>query len=151
MPGFTNRGKFAILATYFRADGTQSPGAFSARLTKTTAPTADINLFSELTEIAAGNGYSAGGIALARNATDFDVITEDDVNDRALIQTKDLVWNASGGPIPSDSVGAEDLVICDDEVSPQVIGYFSLGGTPIVISDTQALTLQNPEFRLNEV
>jgi len=150
MPGITNRGKYAFLAAYFRADVTQEPTGFSARLiTNAVAPGPDTNLFSELTEITAGNGYTAGGLALNRNATDFDVLTEDDTNDRALIQTKDLVWNASGGTIPSAGNPAVDVVICDDEVAPQVIGHMSLGSS-VTVSSGQSLTLQDPEFRLGD-
>lgn len=152
MPGITNRGKYAFLATYFRADAQFEPTAFSARLvTAAVAPGPDTNLASELTEIAAGNGYTAGGISLGRNATDFDVITEDDVNDWAYIQIRDLVFTAGGGPIPATGDGAQTLIIADDDTTPNAIGYMSLGASPVVVSDGQSLTLQNPEFRLTEV
>ena len=149
MPGMTNRGKYAMLGTYFRADLTHEPAGFSARLiTNAVVPTADTNLFSELTEITAGNGYTAGGLSLGRNSTDFDVLTEDDTNDRALVQVKDLVWTAAGGPIPSAGDPASYLVIVDDEVAPQVILYFSLGSA-VSVSATQSLTVQDAEGRLN--
>ena len=56
-------------------------------------------------KIAAGNGYTANGISVARNTTDWDVLTQDDTNDRALVQLKNIVWTASGGPIPSSGGG----------------------------------------------
>lgn len=144
----TNRFKYAALGTYFRADATQEPTGFRARLiTSAAAITADTNLASELTELANGNGYTTGGIALGRNSTDFDVLTEDDVNDRALVQIRDLVWTAAGGPIPASGAGASELSLEDDEVSPQVIGGFSLTG-PITVSDGQTLTVQDAEIRL---
>ena len=150
MPGTTNRWKYASLATYFRNDATQTPGGFSGRLiTNAVVPNEDTNLFSELTEIAVGNGYVAGGISLNRNATDFDVLTEDDVNNRGLVQIKDLVWNASGGPIPASGSGASYLITCDDEASPQVNGFHSLGSA-VSVSDGQSLTIQDVEFRLDE-
>ncbi len=152
MPGMTNRGKYAILGTYFRADTTLTPGGFSAQLiTNAVVPGPGTDLVSELTEIAAGNGYAAGGISLGRNATDFDVLTEDDVNNWALVQIRDLVWTAAGGPIPASGSGASYVILGDDDATPNVVGYASLGGSPITVSDGQSLTLQNTEFRLTEV
>jgi len=116
------------------------------------APTADINTKSELTEIATGNGYTAGGISLNRDATDFDVLTEDDTNDRALIQIKDLVWTASGGNLPASGNGARYAILTDDNVtlgSREVWTYFDLVSDRTV-STGQTLTLTNCELRLNE-
>jgi hypothetical protein len=115
-------------------------------------PTADTNLMSDLTEIATGNGYTSGGISLSRNATDFDVLTEDDTNDIAYVQVKDIVWTASGGTLPSDGNGATYAVITDDNAtvsSRQVYHYGSLGSARVV-SDGQTLTIQNFEIRLAE-
>jgi hypothetical protein len=120
-------------------------------LVKTT-PTADTNVMTDLTEVAAGNGYTAGGISVARNATDFDVLTEDDTNDKALVQIKDIVWTASGGPLPSDSAGATYAVITDDNAtvgSRDVYHYGSLGSARVV-STGQTLTIQNFEIDLTE-
>ena len=59
----TNRGKYNFLAWLFR--GVTPPTNFYVALvTSATAPTADTNTFSELTEIAAGNGYTTGGYSL---------------------------------------------------------------------------------------
>lgn len=150
MPGMTNRGKYAMLGTYYRGDATQEPTGFRARLvTNAAVPGPDTNLASELTEINAGNGYVANGISLGRNSTDFDIFIEDDVNDRGYVQIRDLVWTAGGGPIPSSGTGAYYLSIEDDEVSPQVVNYFDLSG-PVSVSDGQSLTIQNAEIRLNE-
>jgi hypothetical protein len=115
-------------------------------------PTADTNVLGDLTEIAAGNGYTSGGTSLARNSTDFDVLTEDDTNDYALVQVKDIVWTASGGALPSDSVGATYAVITDDNGtvgSRDVYHYGSLGGARVV-SSGQTLTIQNFEIRITE-
>lgn len=151
MAGFTNRGKFNILGRYFR--GVAFPTNFYAALvTSAVAPVADTNTKSELTEIAAGNGYTTGGISLTRNSTDFDVLTEDDTNDRALVQIKDLVWTASGGPIPSSGSGARYMILTDDNVtqgSREVEFYWDLAADRTV-SDGQTLTIQNAELRINE-
>lgn len=151
MAGWTNRGKYLALGVFFR--GVAAPTAFyMALVTSAAAPGADLNTLSELTEIAAGNGYTSGGISVARNATDFDVYTEDDANDRALIQIKDLVWTASGGTLPASGGGARYAVLTDDNVtvgSRQVVGFFDLSSDRSV-SSGQTLTLQDCEFRLTE-
>ncbi len=150
MAGWTNKGKYAALALWSRNTAPTTTNYYMA-LVKST-PTPDTNTMADLTEIAAGNGYTSGGIAIARNATDFDVLTEDDTNDIAYVQIKDIVWTASGGPIPSDSAGATYAVITDDNVtvgSRLVYHYASLGGARVV-SDGQTLTIQNFEIRLTE-
>lgn len=151
MPGFTNRGKESALDWIFR--GTTIPTNFYVALvTNAAAPTADTNLMSDLTEIAAGNGYTAGGIQLNRNATDFDTLTEDDTNDRGLIQIRDLTWTASGGNLPASGSGARYAVLTDDNVTVanrEVIAFWDLTADRVV-SDGQPLTLQNCELRLSE-
>lgn len=75
MSGITNRGKYWLLDQVFR-NATEVTSLYAALVTSAVAPTVNTNTFSELTEIAAGNGYTAGGIALTRNSTDFDALTE---------------------------------------------------------------------------
>lgn len=149
MAGWTNRGKYDCLALWTR--GASPATAFYVALVKST-PNADTNTMSDLTEVAAGNGYTSGGISVARNSTDFDVLTEDDTNDKALAQIKDIVWTASGGPLPSDSAGATYAVITDDNgtvASRDVFHYGSLGSARVV-SSGQTLTIQNFEIDLAE-
>ncbi len=76
--GWTNRGKFLILDSYFRDQN--EPASFEVHLvTSATAPDADTNILTDLTEIADGNGYTqTTGYALARNTTDFDAPMEFD-------------------------------------------------------------------------
>src|SRR5919106_3038212 len=149
MAGWTNKGKFRVLNIVFRNSG--APTNFYVTLcTSAVAPSADTNTLSELTEIASGNGYATGGFQLTKNATDFDVLTEDDANDRGLIQVKDVTWTASGGPIPASGNGARWAVLTDDNAIVairEVLAYFDLVSDRTV-SDTQALTLQNIELRL---
>jgi hypothetical protein len=126
--GWTNKGKMSILEAYFRNTGSPT-NYYVALVTATTTPIADINTFSELTEITAGNGYATGGFQLAKNDTDFDVLTEDDTNDRGYVQIKDIVWTASGGSIPSAGDGARHAVLLDDSVtiaSREVYAYWDL-------------------------
>ena len=151
MAGWTNKGKYRALGWIFRAD-TEPTNFYVALVTSATAPTADINTLGELTEIAAGNGYTSGGYQLTPGATDFDVHTEDDDNDRGLVQIKDVVWTASGGPIPASGSGARYAVLTDDNATVanrEVLGYWDLTSDRQV-SDGQTLTLQNCELRINE-
>jgi len=123
-----------------------------ALVTSAVAPVADTNTKSELTEIANGNGYTTGGYQLTRNATDFDVWTEVDASDYALLQIKDVVWTASGGPIPASGNGARYAVLTDDNVtqgSREVYFYWDLVSDRSV-SSGQTLTLQDMETRVTE-
>lgn len=151
MAGFTNRGKKLIFDTYFRG-ATAPTNLYVALVTSATAPTADTNTLGDMTEIAAGNGYTTGGYSLSRNGTDFDTLTEDDANDRADLQIKDIVWTASGGSIPASGSGARYAVLIDDNVtvgSRQVLAFWDLSSDRS-ISTGQTLTLQNCELRLTE-
>jgi len=151
MAGWTNRGKQAILDAYFRNTGAPT-NFYVALVTSATAPDPDTNVLGDLTEIAAGNGYTSGGYQLDRNSTDFDTLTEDDANDRALVQVKDVSWTASGGPIPASGNGARYAVLTDDDgtvANREVLAYWDLSSDRTV-SDGQTLTLQDLELRLNE-
>jgi len=151
MAGWTNRGKYLALNGYFRNTG--MPTSFYLALVRATnAPGPATNLLSDLVEITAGNGYAAGGQAVARNNTDFDVLTEDDSGNRALIQLKNFPWTATGGPLPLSGLGARYAVLLDDNATPanrQVIAYWDLGSA-ITLADTQMLTVQDSELDLNE-
>lgn len=149
--GWMNRGKYLALGMVFR-NTTEPTNYYLFLVTSATTPTADHNTKSELTEIATGNGYTAGGISINRDATDFDVYTEDDGNDRALVQLKNMVWTASGGSLPSSGNGARYAILSDDNAtlgSRELIAYFDLVSDR-TISDTQTLTLIDCELRLTE-
>ena len=148
---WTNKGKYAILNSYFRATGTPT-NFYIALATSAVAPTVDTNTFGQLTEIATGNGYTTGGYQLTRNATDFDAINEDDTGNSGSIQIKDVTWTASGGSIPDTGNGARYALLTDDNGtvgSREVYAFWDLGADRQV-SDTQVLTLQNLELRLQE-
>lgn len=151
MAGWTNKGKVRVMNGFFRATNIPT-NLYVALVTSATAPTADTNTFSDLTEIAAGNGYTAGGFQLNRNATDFDTLSEDDTNDRGDLQIKDVAWTASGGPIPSSGDGARYAILTDDDATQanrEVIAFWDLSSDRTV-SSGQTLTLQNLELRLTE-
>lgn len=144
---WTNRGAFLAFDSYFRATGTPT-NFFVALCTSAIAPTVDTNTLGGLTEIAAGNGYTAGGFSLNRNSTDFDSHVEDDSTDLDQIQVKDVTWTASGGPIPASGSGARWAVLLTDEATVgnrQVIAFFDLVSDRTV-SSGQPLTLQNIEL-----
>ena len=148
---WTNRGKYAILNSYFRATGTPT-NFYVALITSSTAPTVDTNTLGELTQIEGANGYTDNGQSLNRNSTDFDQIFEDDTENSGSIQIKDVTWTASGGTLPSVGAGARYAVLTDDNATPanrEVIAFWDLGADRKV-SDTQDLTLQDLELRLQE-
>jgi hypothetical protein len=112
--------------------------------TAASAPTKDTNTFSELTEITAGNGYTAGGYSIARNGTDWDTFTENDSDDTATILLKDIIWTASGGTIPLSGSNAAYIVLVDDNGtvgSRDVLAYESIGS--VSVSSGQPLTIAN--------
>lgn len=152
MAGWTNRGKYNVLGGYFRA--TAIPGTAFAVFLALAAdpPVADDNVKTDVSEIATGNGYVAGGLNVNRDATDWDVQTEDDANDRGLIQIKDLVWTAAGGSIPASGSGARYAILTDRNAtvgSREMLAFWDLTSDR-TISDGQTLTLQNCEIRIND-
>lgn len=151
MSGLTNKGKMRILGVTFRGD-TPPTNFYVALCTSAVAPDKDLNTKSQMTEIAAGNGYTAGGYQVDRNSTDFDTLTEDDATDRGYIRLKNLTWTASSGPIPSSGNGARYAILTDDNVTlddREVWAYWDLGAD-YSISDGQTFTLQDAELRLDE-
>lgn len=151
MAGSTNKGKYRTLEAYLRG-GTIPTNFYVVLVTSATAPDADTNTLSDLTQIATGNGYTDGGYQLTPNATDFDTLTEDDSNDKALIQIKDVSWTASGGTIPSTGDGARYAVLTDDNgtvSSREVLFYWDLSSDKSVV-DGQTLTLKNLEIDVTE-
>lgn len=150
MAGFTNKGKYRLLELV--RGGTLPTNFYVCLFTSANAPDADTNVVSDLTQIATGNGYTDGGYQLTPNATDFDVLTEDDSNDRALIQVKDITWSASGGSIPDSGNGARYSGITDDDgtVANREIWFYHDLSSDRTVSDGQDLTLQNVEMRINE-
>ena len=151
MAGWTNKGKMSILDAYFRNNGAPT-NFYIALILATSVPDQDDNTMADLNQIATGNGYADGGYSLTPGATDFDVLNEDDTNDRGDIQIKDVVWTASGGPIPSSGNGARYAVLTDDNATVanrEVYAYWDVASDRSV-SDGQTLTLQNLELRLTE-
>lgn len=148
---FTNRGKLRVLQWAFK--NASPPTTFKAALV-TTTPTVDTNTLSQLTEVAAGNGYTSGGINVERSATGWPNAddSEDDTNDLATIRAKDLVFTASGGTLPASGNPATHVVLTDDNAtvgSREVLAFWSLGGNRQV-ADGNSITVQDAGLRLSE-
>ncbi len=157
MPGWTNRFKYRSIGHLARAESLfQASGGTQFRLvlTKTTAPTADTNTFSELTEIATGQGYTAGGVLISRNSTDFPTWEEDDTNDQARVIMRDVTWTntGGGGTIPSDGNGAEHAVLIDNHATPgsREVGSFGAFGSAQVTGTDQDFVVQNYTLQLDD-
>ncbi len=147
MAGTTNKFKFRVFDWVFHR--TAMPASFYIALcTSAVVPTQDTDTLGQLTQIAAGNGYTSGGYQLSPNGTDFDVLTEDDALDRGIIQAKDVAWTAAGGAIPASGNGARWAVLTDANAtvgSREVYIYWDLGSDRSV-SSGQTLTLQNSQI-----
>ncbi|MCJ7776866.1 MAG: hypothetical protein MUP16_00910 [Sedimentisphaerales bacterium] len=70
---WTNRGGFLLLSWAFPRTAMPT-NLYVALVTAAVAPTVDTNTLGQLTEIAAGNGYTTGGYQLTPGATDVDVM-----------------------------------------------------------------------------
>jgi hypothetical protein len=152
MPGSTNRGKFRLLEHEFRRTALPT-SYFLVLVTSSGSPGADTNVLGELTEIAAGNGYDLGGIELTPGETDFDVINEDDDEDLAAIQIRDITILATGGQIPITGDPAFAVVITDDNVvlaDREVFDYWSLGAETTIL-ENNSLTLRDLTLRAREI
>jgi len=144
--GTTDRGKKLLLDYAFEAS-TVPTTYYLALCTSAVTPTKAINTFSELTEVAAGQGYTTGGNALTA-ATDF-TVTEVDSTIGAKVILSDQTWTASGGNLPASGDGARWAVLLDGAVSgSNVLAYFDLVSDRTV-SDTQTLTIQAAEIDAN--
>lgn len=146
----TNRGAKVLLNIALRADATDTPAQWKLRLcTGAQTPTVDTNLVTELTEIAAGNGYSAGGIVIERSAVGFDLLTEDDILNLAFIQMKDGIFTATGGPLPASGDPARWGILNNDKATPEVIFVFDLEGDRVV-SSGQPLKVEDAEISFEQ-
>ena len=149
MTGITNRGKRRLLEWPFNA--LALPVNFYAALfTAATAPTATTSTRAALTEIAAGNGYTACGIALSKNTTDFPGITQDDTNNKGKVLVRNLTWTAAGGDLPINDVGARYMCLCTGTAgTDDIIAFWDLGAARVVTA-TQALQVNAAELDLTE-
>ena len=139
MNGMTLRGVRRMLAIAFQ--GETPPVDFYVALVKASpAPSALTTVMSGLTEVSNGNGYTSGGIALNRDAVDFDVLTEDTTGLSVYIQIKDVAWTASGGSIAD----AAYAVLTNDHAtigSREVWAFWAFGAArTVTVGRTLPLT-----------
>ena len=152
MPGSTNKLKAESLALFFRNDAAPV-SFFLALVTNDNLPGPDTNTMADLTEIAAGNGYVAGGQAIARNDTDWPTSIEDDAGDKGVVGLENITFTASGGPLPSSGNGARYAVITDDNVTisaRKVYLWFDLFSERF-LTDTQELQINGMNLEAIEV
>jgi len=151
MAGVTNKGKYRMAGALFRGE-TLPASYYVALITDAAVPDEDFNLFSQITEVAAGNGYTLGGIQLSKNSTDFDTWTEDDSGNLGKVLIRDVVWTASGGTLPASGDGARYAIMTDANSTVEdreIWCYWDLASDRIV-SDSQTLTLSDLEIRFTE-
>jgi len=151
MSGGTNKLKAEMMALFFRNE-LEPTTFFVALVTNDNVPGPDTNTMADLTEITAGNGYVAGGQAIARDNIDFPTFTEDDSADKGVLGLKNLTVTASGGPIPSSGNGARYAVLTDDNgtiSSRKVYLWFDLLSEKF-LSDTQQLQMNGMNAEIHE-
>lgn len=113
-------------------------------------PNKDTETMADLTEIAAGNGYTSGGYQLDRNSTDWDTLTKGTSD--VIANMKDVSWAASGGAIPPSGNGATYAVLTTDEATVsarKVWAYWQLSEERTA-TDGQILKLRNARTKLQE-
>tara|TARA_R100001530_G_scaffold59088_1_gene42847 strand:- start:583 stop:1023 length:441 start_codon:yes stop_codon:yes gene_type:complete len=146
MAGFTNKGKYRLLETL---RGVSLPSnMYVALCTSATAPDADFETLSQVTQIGTSTGYASGGISLNMDTTDWSAIVEDDTNDDSELTIKDLVWTASGGTLGA----ARYAVLTDDNATEgdrEIWAYYDLGSDQSA-SSGQTLTLSGFLLKLAE-
>lgn len=154
----TNKGKMRSLElafpNEFNGAARNTNTFYIALVTSATAPTEDINTFSELTEIVpdTGGGYVTGGAVLQSNSTDWDTIYEDDATDFGYVRAKDVAWTAVTSSLPASGSGARYAVLLGYHLtvgSREVLGWWDLDSDRSV-SVGQTLTLQDLEIRLTD-
>lgn len=100
--------------------------AFKLLLTNTAPNAATHTVKSDLTEISAGNGYSAGGLTLSVSVSESSGVTK--------ILITDTTLTASGGPIGPFRYAA---IYNDTAASDNLIGYYDRGSS-ITLDDTDS-------------
>jgi hypothetical protein len=148
MPGWTNAYKADILRQIYQRKALPAH-YYIALVTDGVIPNDDTNKLSDLEEIAEGNGYTSGGILLTPGLTDFDFVLEDDDDDVGLIQLVNVVWEPTGGPIPSDGFASYAVMTDDNPViaDRMVLHSWGLGGE-ISAEDGKPLRLIDLGIRL---
>lgn len=145
---WTTRGIRRQLAIVFQ--GASPPASFYVALVKSSAtPTRATKTMASLAEIAAGSGYTSGGIEVSRDSVDFDTMTENDTTFLVDLELADVAWTATGGSIPASGDGARYAVLTDDNATVanrEIWFVWDLGGNRSVTVG-QAITLRDMTMR----
>lgn len=149
--GFYNRGKRLMQA---RGVGRSAlPTKFKLALVLAAyTPNPDHATWADVSasEIAAGAGYSAGGIDIEASNVGFTADAQDDSGDTGDVTMKDAVYQATGGgTIPVSGLGAAYAVLMDfnaTQANGQLIAWFDLGGAKITGTNS-TLTLTGFKLR----
>jgi hypothetical protein len=89
-----------------------------------TAPVATNSVKADLTEISAGNGYTAGGNTASVTSSAQTSGTY------KLVLGDPATWTASGGPIPSTGAGFRYAVLYNDTAAnKELIGWWDYGSS----------------------
>lgn len=135
--GVTDRGRAKILNYTF--DGTTAPATFYYALcTDATTPTVATNVFSDLTEIATGNGYTQFGNSMASD-TAF-TVTEVDGTPGAKVVLSNQEFTGSGGTLPSSGSARWAVLLDTNSTGANVLAWFDLSANTSV-SDGQTLSI----------
>ena len=114
------------------AEGKHNLGANSLKFMLTNvAPVATNTVKVNITEIAAGNGYTAGGQVVAITSSTQTSGTY------SLVPTDDVVWTATGGPLATFRY----VVFYDDTATnDELISWYDYGSS-IAPADTETFTV----------
>lgn len=148
MSGWTNVGKQRALDLL---RGASLPtNYYIALLADSSVLGPDVAAMSDVVEITSGNGYSSGGQSIEPNGTDFDFLDAALSGDEVNLRIKDIVWTATGGPIPNGGNDARYAVLTDDNatVADREIWYYWDLQESYGVSNTQSLTLVDTEITL---
>lgn len=155
MAGITNRGAARLLSWALQCAAPPGDGTlYLALLTAAQAPTDATDLLGDagLVEVAAGNGYTAGGQSLPIGSTTFILLAEEDALHRSRLILVDVTWTAVGGPLPASGSGARYALLLTGEATPadrQVLAWWDLVSDRTVQSG-QELRLSRLELRATQ-
>lgn len=140
------RGNMAVPANYF-----------VALCTAATAPTIDTTTLGQMTEIAQGAGYSAGGKSVPLNTTAWPTIAAaanvtvgSDVTSQVKMTAADIGFVATGGALPLSGSGARYACLLTPHATPasrRVWVVWDLVDA-VSVSSGQELKLDDPAFYL---
>ena len=124
-----NFSKFnAFIADVYNGVHDFSSDSFKLVLTNT-APTSSDSVLADITQISAGNGYTAGGNAMV-------VVSSTQTSGTYSLVGTDVTFTASGGSIADFRYA---VLYNDTSASDSLVGYYDNGST-VSLSDTETFT-----------